>query len=98
MERNTSAFFFRECEDRVDAARNALADFVNCKPENLVFVRNATMGVNSVLRSLSFEAGDELLVSDHEYKACRNAIDYVAKRSGAKVVVARIPFPIASSD
>ena len=67
-------------------------------PEDLVFVANATTGVNAVLRSLTFEAGDELLVTDHGYNACRNAAEFVCGRAGAKVVVAALPFPLSSPD
>jgi isopenicillin-N epimerase len=98
MERQPVKFFVRDLEELLDWARIRLAKFLGGKAENLVFVPNATSGVNAVLRSLDFEPGDELLVTDHEYNACRNALDYVAQRTGAKVVVAKIPFPLASAE
>jgi isopenicillin-N epimerase len=96
LERQPVQFLVRELEPLLDEARGALARFVGAERENLVFVANATSGVNTVLRSLSFEPGDELLVTDHEYNACRNALEFVAGRSRAKVVVARLPFPFES--
>lgn len=75
-------------------ARGALSKMLECDPEDLALVENATTGVNTVLRSLVFEQGDEILVPDHAYQACRNAIDFVAERWGAKVVTVNIPFPI----
>lgn len=94
MEAQPLKFLYRDLEGLLDQARQPLAALVGCDADDLAFVPNATTGVNTVLRSLSLEPDDELLVTDQEYNACRNALDYVAQRSNAKVVVASVPFPI----
>jgi len=98
LERQPVQFLARELEPLLDSARAALAQFVGATAEDLVFVANTTTGVNTVLRSLEFQRGDELLVTNQEYNACRNALDFAAARSGARVVVANIPFPLQSRD
>jgi isopenicillin-N epimerase len=98
LEREPIQFLVREFEPLLDHARSELAKFVGATPDNLVFVPNATSGINTVLRSLRFSKGDEMLVTDHEYNACRNALDFVAARSGAKIVVAAVPFPLRSAN
>ena len=80
--------------DFMQDARTSLASMLHCDAEDLALVENATTGVNTVLRSLEFNEGDEILVPDHAYQACRNAIDYVSSRWGANVVTVNIPFPI----
>jgi isopenicillin-N epimerase len=97
LERQPIQFFMRDLEAMVDAARASLAQFVGADADNLVFVPNATVGVNTVLHSLRFEPGDELLVTDHEYNACRNAFEHAAERSGARTVVVPVPFPLRSA-
>lgn len=96
LEREPVLFLGRQLESLLDPARHELAALVRCDAADLAFVPNATTGVNTVLRSLSFEPGDELLVTDHGYNACRNAVDFVAARSGARVVTANIPLPLRS--
>lgn len=95
MERQPVRFLQRELEPLLDASRAALAGFLKAVPENLVFVPNATAGVNAVVRSLVLKPGDELLTTNHDYNACRNVLAEAAARAGGKVVVARVPFPLA---
>lgn len=96
LEREPVRFMTRELEPLLDDARQTLADFLGADPAGLAFVTNATAGVNSVLRSLDLDEHDELLVTNQEYNASRNVLDYVAQLAGAKVIVAETPFPIAS--
>ena len=99
LEREPLRFFMREFETLLDEARSQLAAFVGADADELVFVPNATTGVNAVLRSASgtpaplhsFNPDDELLTTNHEYNACRNALEFVANRTRAKVVVATNP-------
>src|SRR5207244_11603247 len=60
-------FFDDDLEGLLDGARSELAAFLGGDPENLAFVQNATTVVNTVLRSLRFATGDELLTTNHEY-------------------------------
>ena len=99
MESNPTRWFLADYQPALDQARSKVADFVGSDPAGLAFVNNATEGVNSVLRSLEadLKPGDEIVVTDHEYNACRNAAMVTAARTGARVVPAAIPFPLQST-
>ncbi|HZP99014.1 MAG TPA: aminotransferase class V-fold PLP-dependent enzyme [Reyranella sp.] len=93
MEAQPTRFFSRELPGALREAAAILAKAVSAEPDDVVFVPNATTGCNAVLRSMQLAPGDEILHASHVYNAVRNTISYVAGRSGAKVVVADVPFP-----
>ena len=99
MEANPVRFFTESLQPALDGARRSLASFIGASPGNLVFVPNATAGINSVLASLEPElrAGDEIVITDHTYNACRNIAEVTALRSGATLVEVAIPFPSDSA-
>ncbi len=94
LEAEPVLFLDRELDRLLAEARREVGAFVGAEPDDLAFVTNATTGVNTVLASRRFSRGDELLTTDHEYNASLNALRRAAERDGARVVVARIPFPI----
>ena len=94
LEREPVRFLDRELEGHLDEARRQVAEFLGADPDGLAFVPNATTGVSTVLGSLRFGPGDELLACDHEYNATLNALRAAADRDGARVVLVRVPFPI----
>jgi isopenicillin-N epimerase len=98
MEREPVAFFVRDLEPALDAARGALAGFIGADAEDLVFVPNATAGINTVAGSLELEPGDEIIVTDHGYNAVGNALRAAVDRAGARVVIVALPFPGSSAE
>ena len=69
LERNPVEFLARRFDGLIAESRAALARFVGARPEDLVFVPNATAGLNAVIRSLRLEPDDEVLTTRHEYGA-----------------------------
>jgi isopenicillin-N epimerase len=97
MEQNPDRFYRDILPDTLREAAARLGAFIRARGEDVVFVENATAGMNAVLRSLEFRAGDEILATTHSYGAVRQAIRYVCKRTGARSVEAEIRLPIASA-
>ncbi len=93
LESNPVRFFAEEYHPALADARARLVGFLGGEEAGTAFVANATTGVNAVLSSIPFVPGDEIIITNHEYNACRNAAEAWAQRAGAKVVEVSVPFP-----
>src|ERR1035438_1080537 len=94
MEAEPVQFLWRRYEERLGPARAEVASFLGARARDLVFVTNATTGVNAVVRSLKLRRGDELLTTNHDYNACHNVLVETARQAGARLVTAQVPFPL----
>ncbi len=96
MERQPVRFLVDIIDNGMRNAVKPLAEFLKTSPENLAFVSNATEGINSVLRSIRWQTGDEILATNHNYGAITKTIEFVCDRYSTKLVQAHIPFPLES--
>ncbi|WP_045727500.1 aminotransferase class V-fold PLP-dependent enzyme [Xanthomonas sp. GPE 39] len=94
IERQPAAFVLHELPALLDEARHSLCDLIGADAEDVVLLPNVTTALNAVLRSLDFAPGDEILTTNHAYLSCLNLLDYIAKRSGAVIVVAMVRTPV----
>lgn len=88
-------FLVLDWQRELDRARAALAAFVRAPAERLAFVPGATTGVAIALHSAapSLAAGDELLTTDHAYRACRNQLERLAAARGLRITTVALPEP-----
>ncbi|MGH2605806.1 MAG: aminotransferase class V-fold PLP-dependent enzyme [Anaerolineales bacterium] len=98
LEREPVQFMATELPGLLARAREALGGFVGARPEDLVFVPNATYAVNAVARSIKLDPGDEVLATDHEYGACDRTWEFACLESGARYVRQPISLPAESSE
>jgi len=98
MDRHPDRWFRQDVRVLHDEAIKDLAEFVRTAPENLVFVGNATAGINTVLKNLQLSPGDKILVTSHSYQACVFVAESAVKAAGAGTVVMDIDIPVDSED
>lgn len=98
LERQPVDLLVRELDDELRKVRERLAQLLGADAEDLALVTNATEGVGCVLRSLSWQRDDEVLVIDHAYNACKNAAEVELARWGGRLTVAQLPWPVQGAD
>lgn len=97
LERNPVEFIMMRRPELLNEARHKLAAYISTHPDNIVYVKNATFGINIVARSLKLKPGDEVLTTNHEYGAVNNTWQFNCERQGATYVKQSIPVPAVSN-
>ena len=89
-------FLFRQLEPAWFAAREKLARFVGASAADLIFVENATVGMNIVADAFPLAAGDEVLLTNHEYAAVMRIWTRACQQAGATLKIATLPLPFTT--
>jgi isopenicillin-N epimerase len=98
LERQPVEFLGRRFAALMREAREALGAAVGADADDLVYVPNATTGLNIVARSLPLEPGDEVLSTDHEYGAMDRMWRFICGKRGARYLRRPVPLPVESAE
>ena len=98
LERQPVQFLVHDLADHLAVARAALGNFIHADKDDLVYIPNATFGVNVVARSLALGDGDEVLTTNHEYGACNHVWQFLSRKRGFQYKQKKISLPVLSDD
>lgn len=98
MERDPVQFMMFKSNAYFEQSRSALAQFIHCHPDDVVYVTNPSYAVNIITRSMGLKPGDEILTTNLEYGACDKAWSYICKLTGAKYVRQPISLPLTTKE
>ncbi len=88
----------RRIGELLGEVKRELASTFGGSAESYGFVTNATEGVNAVLRSLPFAAGQELICTSHVYYAVKQAMRRRCQESGAVLREVSVPLPVRCAE
>ena len=93
LEKNPHNFLVNELFDELKESRKALANYLNCNFNNLVYFPNPSTALNTVIRSLDLNENDEVLTSNHEYGALDKTWNFYSEKKGFKYKKVKIDIP-----
>lgn len=98
LEREPVQFIQKKLDGYLSNAKKALGDFVGCDAKDFFFVPNPTVAINTIMRSLALQPGDEILSTNHEYGAMDRTWNFYCKKTGAKYIRQPISLPVVSKE
>ncbi len=98
LEQQPVLFLGREFDSLLQESRKQLSEYLHADTNDIVYIPNATHGVNIIARSLNLKQGDEVLACDHEYGACDYTWEFVCSKAGATYIHQPISIPVFSDD
>jgi isopenicillin-N epimerase len=97
LERQPIEFLGRRADTLLNEARAKLGTYIHANSDDLIFVPNATVGINTVARSLDLQPGDEILTTNHEYGAVDKTWAFICRKTGACIARHSVELPVAST-
>ena len=93
MEKCPDVWFRYKVQNLWNSSLETVAKFVGANVKDLVFVANASTGINTVLRCLDFHEGDGILITNQTYGAVQMTAQEICQEKKAKLLVLNVTFP-----
>lgn len=98
LEREPVQFILKKVPIYLQTAKEAVAQFVGCDADDFFFTANPTIAINTIMRSMDLQPGDEILTTNHEYGAMDRTWNFYCEKSGASYIRQNISLPIQSKE
>ena len=98
LEQEPVQFIAFKGAENLKKSREALAAYVHCNADDLVYVTNPSYAINIIAKSFKLNEGDEVLSTNIEYGALDRTWNYYCKQAGAKYVRQPITLPLVSKE
>ncbi|MBN2829115.1 MAG: aminotransferase class V-fold PLP-dependent enzyme [Candidatus Cloacimonetes bacterium] len=91
-------FFQKDLIPALQYSRKLIGEFINADYDDLILIRNATFATNIIIHSLDLTPDDEVILTNHEYGACRNAWEFWQQEKGFTIRDIEFDLPIPSPE
>ena len=98
LETEPVLFIQKKATGYLKVAREKLSTYIGCDSLDVFFTPNPTFAINTIMRSLDLQEGDEILSTNHEYGAMDRIWSFYCKQSGAKYIRQKISLPVKSKE
>lgn len=96
LEKEPFQFTTKHAPALLKKSREALGEYLGCSGQDLFFTPNPTTAVNTIMRSMHLNVGDEILTTNLEYGAMDKTWKFYCRKTGAKYIQQTIDLPITS--
>lgn len=96
LEQGPVQFIIKSGMEYLKHSREALAAFLNCSANDIVYMVNPSHAVNLIAKSFPLQKGDEVLTTDLEYGACDRTWQYYCDKAGAKYIRQSVSLPLTT--
>jgi len=98
LEKESVQFIAFDGPKNLKHSREALANYIHCNADDVVYVTNPSYAINIVAKNLQLKQDDEILSTNIEYGALDRTWNYYCRKAGAKYIRQPIELPVISKE